>query len=112
MDDTQIAFATQYPIYGFDLDIISFSAPLRFPYHSGCYSNQSLSASQRPMDAVGGPDTKKARWSPNSFGAPTTNRLVTPTSRDAFANYGYGSQAGIPQAFSNGSPPSGFSGLL
>ncbi|KAH9042964.1 hypothetical protein EDB83DRAFT_1604440 [Lactarius deliciosus] len=64
------------------------------------------------MDTVGGPDALKARWSPNSFDAPTTNGLVTPTSRDAFANYGYGSQAGIPQAFSNGSPPSSFSGLL
>ncbi|KAH9036298.1 hypothetical protein EDB84DRAFT_1192145 [Lactarius hengduanensis] len=56
------------------------------------------------MDTVGGPDAKKARWSPNSFGAPTSNGLVTPTSRDAFANCGYGSQAGIPQTFSNCSP--------
>ena len=62
------------------------------------------------MDTVGGPDAKKARWSPNSFGA--TNGLVTPTGRDAFANYGYGSQANIPQAFSNGSPTSAFSGPL
>lgn len=61
------------------------------------------------MDTVGGPDAKKARWSPNSFAA---NGLVTPTPRDAFANYGYGSQANIPQVFSNGSPPSGFSGPL
>ncbi|KAH8985587.1 hypothetical protein EDB86DRAFT_3083391 [Lactarius hatsudake] len=89
MDDTQTAFATQYPPYGFDLDMM-----------------------KRPMDTVGGPDAKKVRWSPNSFGAPTSNGLVTPTSRDAFANYGYGSQASIPQAFSNGSPPSSFSGPL
>lgn len=89
MDDAQTAFATQYPPYGFDLDMM-----------------------KRPMDTVGGPDAKKARWSPNSFGAPTSNGLVTPTTRDAFANYGYGSQASIPQAFSNGSPPSGFSGPL
>lgn len=59
------------------------------------------------METVGGPDAKKARWSPNSFGP--TNGLVTPAARDAFANYGYGSQA---QVFSNGSPPSGFSGPL
>jgi RNA recognition motif-containing protein len=88
MDDTQTAFAThQYPPYAFDLDMM-----------------------KRPMDTVGGPDAKKARWSPNSFGA--ANGLVTPTARDAFANYGYGSQANIPQAFSNGSPPSAFSGPL
>jgi hypothetical protein len=67
---------------------------------------------QRPIDTVGGPDAKKARWSPNSFSAPTANGLVTPTSRDAFANYGYGSQAGIPQGFSNSSPPSAFAGAL
>jgi len=64
------------------------------------------------MDTVGGPDAKKARWSPNSFGTPTVNGLVTPTPRDAFANYGYGSQASIPQGFSNGSPPSAFAGPL
>jgi hypothetical protein len=64
------------------------------------------------MDTVGGPDAKKARWSPNSFGAPTANGLITPTARDVFANYGYGSQAAIPQGFSNGSPPSGFAGPL
>ncbi|KAH9981548.1 hypothetical protein BJV74DRAFT_82281 [Russula compacta] len=89
MDDTQTAFATQYPAYGFDLDMM-----------------------KRPMDTVGGPDAKKARWSPNSFGAPTVNGLATPTARDAFANYGYGSQANIPQGFSNGSPPSGYAGSL
>ncbi|KAH9976376.1 hypothetical protein BGW80DRAFT_1457175 [Lactifluus volemus] len=89
MDDPQTAFATQYPTYGFDLDMM-----------------------KRPMDTVGGPDAKKARWSPNSFGAPTANGLVTPTSRDVFANYGYGSQPSIPQGFSNGSPPSGFTGPL
>jgi hypothetical protein len=64
------------------------------------------------MDTVGGPDAKKARWSPNSFGAPSANGLVTPTSRDAFANYGYGSQASIPQGFPNSSPPSAFAGAL
>jgi hypothetical protein len=64
------------------------------------------------MDTVGGPDAKKARWSPNSFGAPNANGLVTPTSRDAFANYGYGSQASIPQGFPNSSPPSAFEGAL
>ena len=61
------------------------------------------------MDTIGGPDAKKARWSPNSFGTPTVNGLVA---RDAFANYGYGSQASIPQGFSNGSPPSAFAGPL
>ena len=110
MDDTQTAFATQYPPYGFDLDMMKvciFTA--NFFY---CQYHSPLFYPQRPMDTVGGPDAKKARWSPNSFGAPTANGLVTPTSRDAFANYGYGSQASIPQSFSNGSPPSAFAGAL
>lgn len=42
---------------------------------------------------AGGPETKKARWSPNSF----TNSPVTTGTRDLFANYGYGSQAAINQ---------------
>lgn len=37
-----------------------------------------MTGSQRSMDPTGGPDSKKARWSP---------------SEDAFANYGYGPQA-------------------
>lgn len=41
----------------------------------------------------GGPETKKARWSPNSF----TNSPATAGTRDLFANYGYGSQAAINQ---------------
>ena len=46
------------------------------------------------MDALGGPETKKARWSPNSFtNSPNTNG----GNRDLFANYGYGSQAAINQ---------------
>jgi hypothetical protein len=107
MDDTQATFATQYPPYGFDLDMMKVRI---FPHKFFLQIN--LSHSQRPMDTVGGPDAKKARWSPNSFGAPTANGLVTPTSRDAFANYGYGSQASIPQGFPNSSPPSAFTGAL
>lgn len=71
------------------------------------------------MDAVGGPDAKKARWSPTSFNgtATTPGGLSSNTSsintassaaptRDAFANYGYGPQASINQpAFQpSGSP--------
>jgi hypothetical protein len=58
------------------------------------------------MDPAGGPDAKKARWSPNaSFpGSNGANSAVTPT-RDAFANYGYGPQANISQNGFNGSPP-------
>lgn len=40
-----------------------------------------------------GPETKKARWSPNSF----TNSPVASGTRDLFANYGYGNQAAINQ---------------
>jgi hypothetical protein len=44
------------------------------------------------MDAVGGPDAKKARWSPNSL---ATSASPNGNSRDAFANYGYGPQANM-----------------
>lgn len=62
------------------------------------------------MDTVGGPDAKKARWSPTSFGSNGTNGLSG--NRDAFANYGYGPNANINQSGYNGSPPngSGFNG--
>ena len=67
---------------------------------------------QRSMDSVGGPDAKKARWSPTSFvGANGANGLPNSGSnavRDAFANYGYGPQASVSQAGFNSSPPSGF----
>lgn len=59
------------------------------------------------METVGGPDAKKARWSPTSFGAAAAangaNGLAANASaasgnrNDAFANYGYGPQAGIAQ---------------
>lgn len=63
------------------------------------------------MDSLGGPETKKARWSPNSFtNSPGTNGAT----RDLFANYGYGSHAAINQqqnGFSNGLGMNGASGL-
>ncbi|KAI5988220.1 hypothetical protein EDD15DRAFT_2464174 [Pisolithus albus] len=87
MDDTQTAFATHYPSYGFDLDMM-----------------------KRSMDTVGGPDAKKARWSPPSYTgtAGTTGGLSSTTTggtansgsastRDPFINYGYGPQASINQ---------------
>jgi len=89
MDDVQTAFAPQYPSYGFEIDMM-----------------------KRSMDPAGGPDAKKARWSPNAFpGSNGVNTTGTPT-RDAFANYGYGPQANISQNGFNGSPPSsgGFAG--
>jgi RNA recognition motif-containing protein len=65
------------------------------------------------MDSVGGPDAKKARWSPTSFnGSTPSNGLTTPansgthpSNRDAFANYGYGPQASISQVFQPNSSP-------
>jgi hypothetical protein len=64
------------------------------------------------MDAVGGPETKKARWSPTSLN--NSNGLSpgnTSATRDVFANYGYGPQANISQSAFNNSPPSaGFGG--
>ncbi|KAL4249239.1 RRM domain-containing protein [Abortiporus biennis] len=88
MDDSQTAFATQYQQYGLDLDMM-----------------------KRSMDSVGGPDAKKARWSPTSFvGANGTNGLSNAGAsvRDAFANYGYGPQASISQNGFNTSPSSSF----
>ncbi|EPQ55306.1 hypothetical protein GLOTRDRAFT_121493 [Gloeophyllum trabeum ATCC 11539] len=90
--DSQAAFEAHYPSYGFELDMM-----------------------KRSMDSVGGPDAKKARWSPNSFGASNgTNGLSNNASpRDAFANYGYGPNASISQAAYNNSPPTpGFSNPL
>lgn len=67
------------------------------------------------MDAVGGPDAKKARWSPTSFGPNNgANGLAAASAsgnRDAFANYGYGPQANLAQnGFNNSPPSSGFGG--
>jgi hypothetical protein len=55
------------------------------------------------MDPSGGPDAKKARWSPTSYpGQTSANSVGANSSRDAFANYGYGPQASIAQsAFAN-----------
>lgn len=65
------------------------------------------------MDSVGGPDAKKARWSPSSLnGTNPSAGLTVPansganvSNRDAFANYGYGPQASISQAFQPHSSP-------
>ena len=62
------------------------------------------------MDTAGGPDPKKARWSPNSFGP--TNGGNGGNTRDAFANYGYGPQSSLSQGQFNGSPSNGFGGAL
>ncbi|KAF9812588.1 hypothetical protein IEO21_06110 [Rhodonia placenta] len=88
MDDPQTAFVAQYPAYGFDLDMM-----------------------KRSMDASGGPDAKKARWSPTSFGASNGVNGLAGNNRDAFANYGYGPNANMNQNGFNNSPPSnGFGG--
>lgn len=71
------------------------------------------------MEAVGGPDAKKARWSPTSFGPNNGNGAGANASAsglnrgDAFANYGYGPQAGLSQqqnGFNGNSPSAGFNG--
>ncbi|TFK22562.1 hypothetical protein FA15DRAFT_748228 [Coprinopsis marcescibilis] len=86
MDDSQTAFASQYPSYSFDLDMMKAS---------------------RSMDPVGGPDAKKARWSPSSgFSNQNGNNATSANTRDAFANYGYGPQASINQPF-NGATANG-----
>lgn len=59
------------------------------------------------MDAVGGPDAKKARWSPTSaYSSQNNGSTISSNSRDAFANYGYGPQASIAQpTFNSASGP-------
>jgi RNA recognition motif-containing protein len=83
MDESQTAFASQYPSYGFDLDMM-----------------------KRSMDPVGGPDAKKARWSP-TFPQQNAVNSTAASSRDAFANYGYGPQASISQSGYASSPLTG-----
>ncbi|TRM68862.1 RNA-binding protein Nrd1 [Schizophyllum amplum] len=86
MDDSQTAFANQYP---------------------SSYSTFDLDMMKRSMDAVGGPDAKKARWSPNSF---ANGNPASPSVQDAFANYGYGPQAALAQqGYPNGSPGNTYS---
>lgn len=80
MDDQQTAFASQYPAYSFDIDMM-----------------------KRSMESAGGPDAKKARWSP-TFGQPSSGSPTGTTNKDAFANYGYGPQASIAQSQFNTSP--------
>lgn len=54
------------------------------------------------MEPVGGPDAKKARWSPTF---PQQNSSSNANSnRDAYANYGYGPQASISQSGYASSP--------
>jgi hypothetical protein len=58
------------------------------------------------MDTVGGPDPKKARWSPPSNFANQNGASGANPNRDAFANYGYGPNASINQPF-NGAGANG-----
>ncbi|RXW25005.1 hypothetical protein EST38_g855 [Candolleomyces aberdarensis] len=88
MDDPSTAFASHYPSYQFDLDMM-----------------------KRSMEPVGGPDAKKARWSPNSTFSNQSNGNAAANARDAFANYGYGPQASINQPFNaNGTSGGAFAG--
>ncbi|TFK50834.1 hypothetical protein OE88DRAFT_1630400 [Heliocybe sulcata] len=86
--DSQTAFES-YPSYGFDLDMM-----------------------KRSMDSAGGPDAKKARWSPTSFNGTNGLSNNNASGRDAFANYGYGPNASISQAYNNSPPTPGFSNPL
>lgn len=57
------------------------------------------------METAGGPDAKKARWSPTSTnGANGLAPSNLAAGRDAFANYGYGPQANMAQNGFTGSP--------
>lgn len=68
------------------------------------------------MDPVGGPEAKKARWSPTSSfpsqnGGNNANSSSNNPPRDAFANYGYGPQASIAQSGFNNSSSNGAGGF-
>ena len=51
------------------------------------------------MELSGGPESKKARWSPNAYASSATSVATNGNIRtDLFANYGYGNQAAVNQA--------------
>ncbi|KAK2463057.1 hypothetical protein APHAL10511_004712 [Amanita phalloides] len=86
MDDSQTAYTSPYAAYSFDIDMM-----------------------KRSMDPSGGPDAKKARWSPTSYpGQASATSAANNSSRDAFANYGYGPQASITQSAFANSPSTAF----
>lgn len=62
------------------------------------------------MESVGGPDAKKARWSPTSFSNGVNGLGNGNATRDAFANYGYGPQANMAQSYNNSPQSNGFAG--
>jgi hypothetical protein len=64
------------------------------------------------MEMSGGPETKKARWSPNSFTSPSVPTNGNANGRDLFANYGYGNQAAVNQAAAFGAPGTGLNSNL
>ncbi|KAF9262638.1 hypothetical protein L218DRAFT_1038923 [Marasmius fiardii PR-910] len=66
-------------------------------YSSAAYSTFDIDMMKRSMDTTGGPETKKARWSPTSATANPASSPSATSARDAFANYGYGPQASINQ---------------
>lgn len=95
MDDHQTAFASQYPSsYAFDIDMMKVGA-LSLDRRPSVLTV----ALQRSMDTVGGPDPKKARWSPPNNFANQNGAGAGNANRDAFANYGYGPNASINQPF-------------
>ncbi|KAL0955649.1 hypothetical protein HGRIS_001879 [Hohenbuehelia grisea] len=64
---------------------------------------------KRSMDAVGGPDAKKPRWSPTASFPGAAHSPTATSQRDIFANYGYGPQASISQpAFASSPSSTGF----
>ncbi|KAJ7194858.1 RNA-binding protein Nrd1 [Mycena pura] len=83
MDESQAAFAQPYPPYSFDIDMM-----------------------KRSMDPAGGPDSKKARWSPTT--AQGTAAAPAGSPRDVYANYGYGGQT--QASFQQQPSPQGYNG--
>ncbi|KAJ6593065.1 hypothetical protein B0H19DRAFT_1245876 [Mycena capillaripes] len=122
MDDSA-GFAQPYPPYSFDIDMMKvsplvpwqpdiaahpfspfpFSFSLSLPSPPFPLSPFSLKTKQRSMDAAGGPDSKKARWSPTSAAAQAQAQAQQQAQqqggspRDPYANYGYGYGAGPAQ---------------
>ncbi|KAJ6483853.1 RNA-binding protein Nrd1 [Mycena vitilis] len=73
----------------------AFAAAAGGPYPP--YSFTGIDMSKRSMDAPGGPDSKKARWSPTQA-QQQAQQGASP--RDVYANYGYGgSVSASPQIY-------------
>ena len=101
MDESQTAFASQYPSSGFDIERAKVRpSPVIHIIH---FTHPGSSGSQRSVDTAGSPNPPKARRSPNSFGA--NNGDTIRSNRNALANYAMGLSLARLSLNSTTSPP-------